>query len=173
MCLQRKAHTMAHGCRKWTSVFNVSAVSDLQITLQRWPELNLHAVRFGSQSDSIHWCVVWFSCILRPDELKLSQQSHHDDEELHSSQTLSKTHARTCNIKTFLLMLMQLWKSKFYTVCCAPIPAEKGMKASGLTNSPWSLRKFSGLNSCGNFHCPSSFESEVRLGIISVPWGEN
>lgn len=49
------------------------------------------------------------------------------------------------------------------------IPVEKGMKASGLTNSPLSLRKFSGLNSFGNFHCPSSFRTEAKCGIISVP----
>lgn len=53
------------------------------------------------------------------------------------------------------------------------IPAEKGMKASTLTNSPFSLRKFSGLNSCGNFQCFSSFRADERFGIIIVPWVEN
>lgn len=50
------------------------------------------------------------------------------------------------------------------------VPAEKGMKASTLTNSPFSLRKFSGLNSCGNFQCFSSFRTDDRFGIIIVPW---
>lgn len=54
------------------------------------------------------------------------------------------------------------------------VPAEKGMKASGLTNSPSSLRKFCGLNSFGNFHCPSSFRTEARCGMTSVPlWKES
>lgn len=59
------------------------------------PELHLHAVRFRRQSDPIDWGVVRLSCILRPDELELPQQSHHDEEELHTGQTLSKAHTRT------------------------------------------------------------------------------
>lgn len=162
----------------------------LQTTLLCFPEYDLHAIRSGSKSNPIDWSIIWLSCIFRPDELKLPQQCHNDEEELHTSQTLSETHTRTWDIKktttsklfscfslikpnlsvhatagvTRLMLLLSLY---------AVIPAEKGMKASGLTNSPWSLRKFSGLKSWGNFHCPSSFSKEVRLGMISVPWEEN
>lgn len=71
----------------------------LQTTLLHCPELDLHVIRSGTQSNPIDWSVVWLSCILRPDELKLPQQRHQDEEEFHTSQTLSDTHARTCDIK--------------------------------------------------------------------------
>lgn len=57
-----------------------------------------------------------------------------------------------------------------YWCFCKKTPAENDRKASGFTNSPTSLRKFSGLNSWGNFHWPSSCITEDRLGITIVPW---
>ena len=60
---------------------------------------------------------------------------------------------------------VRLWKEHW-----CPSPVEKGMKASGLKNSPWSLRKFSGSNSWGDFHCPSSNSTEDRFGTTVVPW---
>lgn len=62
------------------------------------PELDLYAVWVRRQSDSHHGGLVWLSCIFRPDELELPQQGHNDEEELHLSQTLSRTHARTWDI---------------------------------------------------------------------------
>ena len=59
------------------------------------PQLDLHAIRFRSQSCPEDWSEVRFSCILRPGELKLPQQSHRDEEKLHASQALSQTHPRT------------------------------------------------------------------------------
>lgn len=50
------------------------------------------------------------------------------------------------------------------------LPAENGMKALGLTNSPHSFRKFSGVKSWGDFHWPSSCSAEEREGMIIVPW---
>lgn len=57
-------------------------------------ELDLHSIRFWSQSHPINWFIVRFSSILWPRELELPEQRHHDEEQLHTSQTLAKTHTR-------------------------------------------------------------------------------
>lgn len=75
-------------CRMRLALLYVS----LYCYLRCCSELDLHPIRLGSQGDPIDWFVVWFSSILGPDELELPQQCHHDKEQLHSSQTLSKTH---------------------------------------------------------------------------------
>lgn len=63
------------------------------------PELYLHEVRFGRQSHPKNWRVVGLSGLLGPDELELPQQGHRDEEELHTSQTLTEAHAVTWGCK--------------------------------------------------------------------------
>lgn len=85
------------------------------------------------------------------------------------------TNARDMNMQlTFCNLTIHSTKSASDSDSChAHTPIEKGMKASGLTNSPWSLRKFSGWNSWWDFHCPSSTIAEHRLGMMMVPWRTN
>lgn len=98
-----------HQCsrnKKWIKVSQITSDQDqllvnvhLHTASLRRSELDFHAVRFGSQSDPIDWSEVWFSCVLGPDELELPQQSHHDEEELHASQTFPETHPRTWDVE--------------------------------------------------------------------------
>lgn len=140
----------------------------------RCSELDLHAIRFGGLRQPVDRSEVCFSCILRPHELKPPQQSHHKEEELHTSQSFSETDARPCSLKRpqthdadpTCFFLTWSYKRELNM----NIPAEKGINASGLTNSPLALRKFSGLNSRGDFHRPSSNSTDDRLGMTVVPW---
>lgn len=50
------------------------------------------------------------------------------------------------------------------------LPAEKGMKASFLTNRPCSSRKCAGLKVSGLSHWLSSLNTDVRRGITQVPF---
>lgn len=52
------------------------------------------------------------------------------------------------------------------------VPAEKGMKASCLTNWPWASRKCSGWKRKGFFQTVLSFSTDDRLVISVVPWQE-
>ena len=61
--------------------------------------LDVYVVRFGCLSDSEHRGEVWLACVLWPDKLESSQQGHQDEEELHTSQTLTQTHTRSWKIK--------------------------------------------------------------------------
>ena len=51
-------------------------------------------------------------------------------------------------------------------------PAEKGMKASRLTNFSSLSRKWAGLKEYGLSHSLSSFRTEVRRGTTVVPYGQ-
>ena len=51
-------------------------------------------------------------------------------------------------------------------------PAEKGMKASLLTNFPLLSRKWEGLKLSGLSHSVSSHNTDVRRGYTTVPCGE-
>lgn len=50
------------------------------------------------------------------------------------------------------------------------VPAEKGMKASLLSNLPSLSRKWEGLKVCGVSHSFSSYRTEARRGNTVVPW---
>ena len=52
------------------------------------------------------------------------------------------------------------------------VPAEKGMKASCLTNWPRASRKCSGWKRKGFFQTVLSFSTDDRLVISVVPWQE-
>lgn len=62
-------------------------------------ELDLHVIGFRRLGRPVNRSVVRLSCIFRPDELEPPQQSHQEEEELHTSQTLTETHTRTCHLK--------------------------------------------------------------------------
>jgi len=51
-------------------------------------------------------------------------------------------------------------------------PAEKGMKASRLTNFPSLSKKWAGWKECGLSHSLSSNRTDIKRGYTVVPWGQ-
>lgn len=91
-----------------------------------------------------------------------------EEEELHPGQALAQAHPATCNQEE----PQQFQRDPAARRRDVDPPAEKGMKASLLTNRPSSSRKWAGLNVCGVTHSLSSCRTEVRRGMIIVPCGQ-
>lgn len=75
-----------------------------------------------------------------------------EEEEFHPCQTLPKTNPATCNQEE----RHQFQWDPAGSRRDVDLPAEKGMKASLLTNLPSSSRKWAGLKVCGVSHSLSS-----------------
>lgn len=91
-----------------------------------------------------------------------------EEEEHHPGQALAQAHPATCDQEE----LRQFQRASAAGRRDVDPPAEKGMKASLLTNRPWSSRKWAGLNVCGVAHSLSSYRTDVRRGMTIVPCGQ-
>lgn len=126
--------------------------------------------RRGGESHS--WCEIQFIlCDSRwRSETKALNEGGEEEEELHLSQTFSETHPATCKSSLHSFKSNHVCGSVHFIKVV--IPAEKGMKASLLTNWPFLSRKCEGLKVCGLSHSLSSYRTEVRRGNTIVPCGK-
>lgn len=91
-----------------------------------------------------------------------------EEEELHPGQALTQTHPATCNQEE----PRQSKRDPEAQRRDVDLPAEKGRKASLLTNRPSLSRKWAGLKVCGFSHWLSSYKTEVSRGMTIVPCGQ-
>lgn len=95
--------------------------------------------------------------------------SHHSVRNTSGRQQPEHFPLTVCTFKDLLCIVFVVQEVKTTRMCCSS-PAEKGRKAALFLNFPSSVRKCPGLKVCGVSHSFLSKRTEVKLGIIVIPW---